>query len=59
MQKEYDSILENDTWELTKLPKNNVSIGSSWLFKYTFNYDSSIDKFKSRLVKKDIHKNME
>jgi hypothetical protein len=52
MQEEYDSIVKNDTWELTKLPKNKVPIGSKWVYKSKFNFDGSIDKFKARLVAK-------
>jgi hypothetical protein len=52
MKEEYESIMKNDTWELTKLPKNKVPIGSKWLFKPKFNVDGSIDKYKARLVAK-------
>jgi hypothetical protein len=52
MKEEYDSIMKNETWELTKLPENKVPIGSKWLFKSKFNVDGSIDKYKARLVAK-------
>ena len=52
MKEEYDSIMQNETWELTKLPKNKVPIGSKWLYKIKFNADGSIDKYKARLVAK-------
>jgi hypothetical protein len=52
MKEEYDSILKNETWELTELPENKTPIGSKWLFKYKFNVDGSIDKYKVRLVAK-------
>lgn len=50
MKEEYDSIMKNETCELIELPKNKVSIGSKWLFKFKFNANGSIDKYKSRLV---------
>ena len=52
MKEEYDSIMKNETWELTELPKNKVPIGSKWLYKTKFNADGSIDKYKARLVAK-------
>jgi hypothetical protein len=52
MKEEYDSIMKNETWELTKLSENKILIGSKWLFKSKFNVDISIDKFKARLVAK-------
>jgi hypothetical protein len=52
MKEEYESIIKNETWELTKLPDNKTPIGSKWLFKYKFNVDGSIDKYKAILVSK-------
>ena len=52
MNEEYNSIMKNDTWELTELPKNKVPIGCKWLYKFKFNADGSIDKHKARLVAK-------
>jgi hypothetical protein len=52
MKEEYDSIMKNETWELTELPENKVPIGCKWLFKSKFNVDGSINKYKTRLVAK-------
>ena len=52
MNEEYNSIIKNDTWELTKLPNNKVPIGWKWLYKSNFNVDGSIDKYKAILVAK-------
>ena len=52
MKEEYDSIIKNETQELTEQPENKTPIGSKWLFKYKFNDDGSIDKYKARLVAK-------
>ena len=32
MQKEYNSVMANGTWELTKLPKDHKSVGWKWVF---------------------------
>ena len=52
MNEEYESIMKNETWELTELSKNKVPIGCKWLYKTKFNVDGSIDKYKARLVAK-------
>ena len=52
MNEEYNSIMKNQSWELTKLPENKSVIGCKWLFKSKFKSDGSIDKFKAILVAK-------
>ena len=52
MNEEYNSIMKNQTWELTELPKDKIPIGCKWLFKSKFKFDGSIDKYKARLVAK-------
>jgi hypothetical protein len=52
MNDEYNSIMKNQTWELTELPENKTPIGCKWLFKAKFKPDGSIDRFKARLVAK-------
>jgi hypothetical protein len=56
MKEEYDSIIKNETWELKKLLENKIPIGSKWLFKYKYNVDGSIAKYKTRLVSKGIER---
>ena len=34
MNEEYNSIMKNQTWKLTELPKDKTPIGYKWLFKY-------------------------
>ena len=50
LQAEYNSLLENKTWELVPRPKDINIVGSRWLFKLKRNGDGSINRFKSRLV---------
>ena len=47
---EMDSILQNNTWELTDLPPGCKPLGCRWIFKRKMKVDGSIDKFKARLV---------
>ncbi len=50
MQKEMDSLKENDIWELVKLPEGRKTVGSKWVFKTKMNVDGNIERYKARLV---------
>jgi hypothetical protein len=50
IEEEYESIMKNNTWELTELPKHKKRIGCKWIYKPKFKSDCSIDKCKTRLV---------
>jgi hypothetical protein len=52
MEEEYESIMKNNTWELTELPEHKKPIGCKWIYKPKFKSDGSIDKYKARLVAK-------
>jgi hypothetical protein len=52
MEEEYESIMKNNTWELTELPNHKKSIGCKWIYKPKFKSYGSIDKYKARLVAK-------
>jgi hypothetical protein len=52
MEEEYDSIIKNNTWELTELPKHKKPIGCKWIYKPKLKLDGSIDKYKARLAAK-------
>lgn len=52
MQSELKAIEDNDTWELTNLPKDQKAIGLKWVFKVKRDPDGSIVKYKARLVAK-------
>nr|GEZ26760.1 zinc finger, CCHC-type [Tanacetum cinerariifolium] len=50
VQSEIDSIMHNDTWELTDLPPGCKELGCKWILKRKMKVDGSIDKYKARLV---------
>ncbi|UYV73840.1 hypothetical protein LAZ67_11001074, partial [Cordylochernes scorpioides] len=52
MEEEFDSLIENKTWELVDPPKNRNIIGSKWVFKTKCNSDGSVERHKARLVAK-------
>ena len=50
IKSEIDSLESNKTWELTDLPKGCRPISSKWIFKKKLRMDSSIQRYKARLV---------
>nr|GEW14979.1 hypothetical protein [Tanacetum cinerariifolium] len=48
IQSEIDSIMHNDTWELTDLPPRCKALGCKWILKRKMKVDGSIDKYKAR-----------
>lgn len=52
MDEEIMSIVKNDTWELTTLPKGQKAIGVKWVYKTKKNAKGEVEKYKARLVAK-------
>ncbi|UYV62601.1 hypothetical protein LAZ67_2001282 [Cordylochernes scorpioides] len=52
MREEFDSLIENKTWELVDPPKGQNVIGSKWVFKRKYSSDGSLERHKARLVAK-------
>jgi len=52
MKEEIKLIKENDTLELTTLPKSHEAIGVTWLYKVKKNGSGEVKKYKARLVVK-------
>lgn len=52
MDREIDSLHQNETWNLTRLPKGLKALPCKWVFRVKTNPDGSIDKYKARLVVK-------
>jgi hypothetical protein len=50
LQKEYQSIMNNDVWEVVPIPKENYVVTSKWVYKIKHVVDESIDKYKERFV---------
>ena len=49
---EYQSLLENKTWDLVELPSNRKTIGCKWVFKAKRGKDGKVERLKARLVAK-------
>ena len=52
MDKEIETLVQRDTWELTQLSKGKKPVGVKLVLKVKTNADGSLDKFKARLVAK-------
>lgn len=52
MESEHRSLLENNTWDLSRLPPNRKALGSRWVFAVKRGPDGEIIKFKARFVAK-------
>ena len=49
-ESEYESLVDNHTWDLVPPPDDKNIIGSKWVFKVKRNADGTVQKFKARLV---------
>ncbi|GJR04813.1 zinc finger, CCHC-type containing protein, partial [Tanacetum coccineum] len=47
---EMDSLVSNNTWELSDLPPGSKAIGCRWVFRIKYHTDGSVQTFKARLV---------
>nr|GEW66882.1 hypothetical protein [Tanacetum cinerariifolium] len=45
---EIDSLVSNNTWELSDLPQGSKAIGCRWVFRIKYHTDGSIQTFKAR-----------
>jgi hypothetical protein len=52
IQKEYDALVERNTWELQELPPGRRAIGVKWVLKIKTTATGELEKFKARLVAK-------
>ena len=50
IQSEYDSLMDNNTWNLVPRPSDKNVIGNRWVFKVKRCADGSLERFKARLV---------
>ena len=49
---EYQSLIENETWKLVKLPTGRKPVGCKWTFKTKCTSDGKVECYKARLVAK-------
>ncbi|CAI7842925.1 unnamed protein product [Closterium sp. NIES-53] len=54
VKEEYDSLLENEMWELCELPLGKKAISSKLIFRHKYGPDGELTRYKSRLVAKEF-----
>jgi hypothetical protein len=47
MVEEMESLYNNETWDLFKLPSGRNPVGSKWVFKKKMNFVGQFKKFKA------------
>ena len=52
MNVEIKALELNNAWVLTDLPKHKSAIGYRWVYKVKHRSDSSIERYKAKLVAK-------
>ena len=56
MVEEYQSIINNDIWDVVPRPKDKSVVSSKWIFKTKNLVDGSIEKLKARFVARGFSK---
>ena len=54
MVQEYQSIINNDVWEIVPRPNDKSVVSSKWIFKTKHSTNGSIEKYKERFVAQGI-----
>jgi hypothetical protein len=52
IQEEYNSLLENQTWDLVLLPSRRKLVRCRWVYRTKSTVDGQISRYKARLVSK-------
>ena len=47
MEAEHESLMKNQTWNLTPLPSRKKHIGYKWVYKVKYKADGTLDKYKA------------
>jgi hypothetical protein len=50
MMEEYQSIMENDVWEIVPRREGKFVVTSKWVYKIKHAVNGSIDKYKERFM---------
>lgn len=54
MEQEMKFLERNEVWELVKLPKDQKTIDSKWVYKLKSGPDGSIKRYKARLIAQEF-----
>jgi hypothetical protein len=50
MVEEYQSIMQNDVWDVVPKPKEKYAVSLKWIYKTKHAADGSIEKYKEKFV---------
>ena len=50
MEREMESLRQNEVWTLTDLPEGKKTVGSRWVFRTKTGLDGTVARYKARLV---------
>lgn len=59
MSIEIQAFEKNYNWEIVDLPKGKKLLGCKRIFSIKYNADGTIERYKVKLVVKDIYRHME
>jgi hypothetical protein len=54
MIEEYQSILNNDVWDIVPRPERKSVVTSKWIYKIKHATDGSVEKYKTRFVARGL-----
>jgi Reverse transcriptase (RNA-dependent DNA polymerase) len=52
MKIEMETLENNSTWKIVKLPKVKKTVGCKWVYSIKYNAEGKIERYKARLVVK-------
>jgi len=52
MNKEFQALLDNNTWDIVPLPTRKKAIAYKWVHKAKFKADGTVERLKAKLVVK-------
>jgi hypothetical protein len=52
MQREYNSLMDNGTWELVDRPTDRTVLKNMWIYKIESDTDGEVSHYKARFVTK-------
>ena len=56
MEDEMKSMSSKDVWDLEEIPKGAKTVGCKWVYKTKYDSKGNVEKYKARLVEKDLHR---
>lgn len=52
MEKDFEALDANGTWDIVELSQGKKPIGCKWVYKVKYKADETLERYKARLVVK-------